>query len=293
MVTLSNQQLTVQVSPEGAELCSIRGNRSQTEYLWQADPAYWKRHSPVLFPIVGSVWENTYRQNGQTYSLSQHGFARDMTFSLISQTETEVWFRLESNEETLKKYPFPFVLEIGYRLEQQSVRVMWRVINPASQEMFFQIGAHPAFYYPDFCPDTAERGFFSFDKKDGLSCILIAEKGCVALDKHPVSLQDGLLLLDIHTFDRDALVLEDRQISQVTLLDKQKQPHLSLEFTAPVVGLWSPPAKNAPFVCIEPWYGRCDRAHYAGEYKDKDWIQQLNGGETFEADYTITLYKEC
>ena len=106
---------------------------------------------------------------------------------------------------------------------------MWRVINPASQEMFFQIGAHPAFYYPDFCPDTAERGFFSFDKKDGLSCILIAEKGCVALDKHPVSLQDGLLPLDIHTFDRDALVLEDRQISQVTLLDKQKQPHLSLE----------------------------------------------------------------
>ena len=115
----------------------------------------------------------------------------------------------------------------------------------------------------------------------------------MALDKHPVSLQDGLLLLDIHTFDRDALVLEDRQISQVTLLDKQKQPYLSLEFTAPVVGLWSPPAKNAPFVCIEPWYGRCDRAHYTGEYKDKDWIQQLNEGETFEADYTITLYKEC
>ena len=216
-----------------------------------------------------------------------------MTFSLISQTQTEVRFLLESNEETFKNNPFPFVQAIRYRQEQQSVRVMWRVINPASQEMFFQIGAHPAFYYPDFCPNTAERGFFSFDKKDGLSCILIAEKGCVALDKHPVSLQDGLLPLDIHTFDRDALVLEDRQISLVTLLDKQKQPHLSLEFTAPVVGLWSPPAKNAPFVCIEPWYGRCDRAHYTGEYKDKDWIQQLNGGETFEADYTITLYKEC
>lgn len=292
MITLSNQQLTIQVSPEGAELCSIRGNQSHTEYLWQADPAFWKRHSPVLFPIVGSVWENEYRQDGKTYALSQHGFARDMTFTPVSQSDAEVWFRLESNEATLQKYPFPFVLEIGYRLERQRVRVMWRVKNPAAREMFFQIGAHPAFYYPDFCPETTGRGFFAFDKKEGLSCILIAEKGCVAPDKYPVSLTDGLLPLDTHTFDRDALILEDHQVGQVTLLDKQQRPHLSLEFTAPVVGLWSPPAKNAPFVCIEPWYGRCDRAHYAGEYKDKDWMQHLNGGETFEADYTITLYKE-
>lgn len=292
MITLSNQQLTIQVSPAGAELCSIRGKQSCTEYLWQADPAFWKRHSPVLFPIVGSVWENKYRLDGKEYTLSQHGFARDMEFSLIEQTETEVWFRLKSDEETLKKYPFSFVLEIGYRLEQQQVQVIWRVKNPSEHEMYFQIGAHPAFYYPDFTPETAERGYFAFDKTKDLSCILISEKGCVALDKYPLPLQEGLLPLDIHTFDKDALILEDRQISRVTLLDKQKNPHLSLEFEAPVVGLWSPPSKNAPFVCIEPWYGRCDRAHYAGEYSQKDWIQHLAGGDIFEAYYTITLHKE-
>ena len=104
MVRLANEHLTVEVSSHGAELCSIRGNASGQEYLWQADPTYWKRHSPVLFPIVGSVWENQYRHADKSYPLSQHGFARDMDFELVSQSETEVLFRLESNEETLAKY---------------------------------------------------------------------------------------------------------------------------------------------------------------------------------------------
>ena len=116
MVRLANEHLTVEVSSHGAELCSIHGNASGQEYLWQADPTYWKRHSPVLFPIVGSVWENQYRHADKSYPLSQHGFARDMDFELVSQSETEVLFRLESNEETLAKYPFPFRLEIGYQL---------------------------------------------------------------------------------------------------------------------------------------------------------------------------------
>ena len=267
MVRLANEHLTVEVSSHGAELCSIRGNASGQEYLWQADPTYWKRHSPVLFPIVGSVWENQYRHADKSYPLSQHGFARDMDFELVSQSETEVLFRLESNEETLAKYPFPFRLEIGYQLIHNQVKVLWSVYNPASTDMYFQIGAHPAFYYPDYMPETTECGYFSFDRTDNLSYILISEKGCVSLQTYPLNLQDGLLPLDTHTFDHDALILENGQVNEVRLLDKNKQAYLALRFSAPVVGLWSPPAKNAPFVCIEPWYGRCDRAHYTGEYK--------------------------
>ena len=292
MVRLANEHLTVEVSSHGAELCSIRGNASGQEYLWQADPTYWKRHSPVLFPIVGSVWENQYRHADKSYPLSQHGFARDMDFELVSQSETEVLFRLESNEETLAKYPFPFRLEIGYQLIHNQVKVLWSVYNPASTDMYFQIGAHPAFYYPDYMPETTERGYFSFDQTDNLSYILISEKGCVSLQTYPLNLQDGLLPLDTHTFDHDALILENGQVNEVRLLDKNKQPYLSLQFSAPVVGLWSPPAKNAPFVCIEPWYGRCDRAHYTSEYKDKDWMQHLSGNEEFHADYTICLERE-
>lgn len=196
MVELTNEHLTVQISSHGAELCSIRGNASGREYLWQADPTYWKRHSPVLFPIVGSVWENRYHHAGQSYALSQHGFARDMDFELVSQSETEVLFRLESNAETLAKYPFPFRLEIGYQLIRNQVKVLWAVYNPVSTDLYFQIGAHPAFYYPNYTPEDSERGYFAFDKTDALSYILIAEKGCVSPDTYPLHLQEGLLPLD-------------------------------------------------------------------------------------------------
>lgn len=288
MKTLSNSQMAIKVSPHGAELCSIFCNGK--EYLWQADPAYWKRHSPVLFPIVGSVWENEYKVEGKSYNLTQHGFARDMDFELISESENDIYYRLTDNEETRKKYPFPFCLEIGYRIEGKGIEVIWIVKNTGNKELYFQIGAHPAFYYPGYEADTTERGFFGFDRTADLNYILIAEKGCAdPTKKYPLELKDGLLPLDIHTFDKDALILEDSQVKEVTLYNKEKKPYLSLTFDAPLVGLWSPPAKNAPFVCIEPWFGRGDRAYYNGEYKDKDWMQHLLPGEVFKGGYTIEI----
>lgn len=288
MKTLSNSQLSIQISSHGAELCSI--SCEGKEYLWQADPAYWKRHSPVLFPIVGSLWENRYRHEGQTFELTQHGFARDMDFELISESTDEVCYRLTDNEETRLKYPFSFSLEIGYRILGRQIEVIWRVKNTDDRTMHFQIGAHPAFYFPDYNASNPHRGYFGFDRSDGLHYILISEKGCVAADKsYPLTLSDGLLPLDIHTFDKDALILEDSQVKEVTLYDCQRKPVLALHFDAPVVGLWSPPAKNAPFVCIEPWYGRCDRAGYTGAYQEKDWMQHLQPGEVFNGGYVIEI----
>lgn len=151
-------------------------------------------------------------------------------------------------------------------------------------------GRLPAFYWPDFNADTQHRGFFGFDKEEGLKYILISEKGCAdPSTEYSLELTDGLLPLDTHTFDKDALIIENEQIHKVTLYTKEKKAYLSLHFHAPVVGLWSPPAKNAPFVCIEPWYGRCDRAHYTGEYKDKGWMQHLQPKETFKGGYTIEI----
>lgn len=290
MHTLKNDILTVEVSGHGAELTSIR--KGSTEYLWQADPAFWGRHSPVLFPIVGSVWEKRYRVEGKEYELGQHGFARDMDFTLVNATETEVRYRLESTPETLAKYPWPFVLEIAYRLHDGNLDVIWEVSNPGTEEMFFQIGAHPAFCYPDYDPQTMERGFLSFDRNEGLECIRIKEKGCVdAETRYPLEVpQDGLLPLTRETFDAiDTIMLQDSQIGKVTLHRADGSPWLSLSFDAPVVGIWSPPTKNAPFICIEPWYGRCDRAGYEGDYREKDWINRLGEGETFRSVYTISI----
>ena len=290
MHTLKNDILTVQVKEHGAELASIM--KGSTEYLWQADPAFWGRHSPVLFPIVGSVWEKRYRIDGVEYEMGQHGFARDMDFTLVDGNETEVRYRLESSAETLAKYPYPFVLEIAYRLEGNKLDVIWDVYNPSEEDIFFQIGAHPAFYYPDYDPKAPERGFLSFDRTEGLECIRIKEKGCVdAVTKYPLEIPaEGKLPLTRETFDEiDTIVLEDSQVGHVTLHRNDGSPWLSLSFDAPVVGIWSPPTKNAPFICLEPWYGRCDRAGYEGDYRDKDWMNRLAPGERFSSVYTIEI----
>ena len=290
MVTLKNNVLTVEISDLGAELQSIR--KGATEYLWHGDPAYWSRRSPVLFPIVGSVWEARYRVDGKEYSLGQHGFARDMDFAVVSSSETEVRYKLESSAETLALYPYEFILDIIYRLRGNELDVIWEVTNPSSSaDLHFQIGAHPAFNYPDYDPVTSGRGSFVFDRKEGLECAVLGEKGCVrAGEKYPLPYKDGVLKLEKDTFDAvNTFVLEDYQVKSVEMYKEDGTPWLSVVFDAPVLGLWSPPGENAPFVCIEPWYGRCDRMNYEGEYKDKDWMNTVAPGETFRGAYTIII----
>ena len=290
MQTLKNEMLTIQVSEHGAELQSIR--KDDYEYLWQGNPEYWGRRSPVLFPIVGSVWEKCFRVDGKVYEMGQHGFARDMDFELVSAADTEVWYRLKSSEKTLAAYPWPFVLEIGYRLEGNSVKVLWKVTNPGETEMYFQIGAHPAFNYPDYDPDAVDRGVVAFDRNDNLQRSGFKGKGCVDPQaRFPIPLSDdGMLRLKRDTFDDiDTLMLENDQVHKVVFLKNDSSPYLTVTFDAPVVAIWSPPKRNAPFFCIEPWYGRCDRADFTGEFKDRDWVNALAPGATFAASYTITL----
>lgn len=289
MQTLSNGILTVQVNEFGAELQSIRKNGH--EYLWQGDPAFWGRRSPVLFPIVGSVWEKKYSVDGREYEMGQHGFARDTEFTLVSESDSEVWYRMESTEATRKVYPWDFVLEIGYKLSGNSLEVMWKVTNPSAEDIFFQIGAHPAFNYPDYDPQTQERGFFVFDNQGPLDCIRIKEKCCVDAETlHPLALEDSALALNRNTFDEiDTIILQDSQVAEVALLKPDRTPYLTVRFDAPVIGLWSPPCKNAPFICIEPWYGRCDRTGYEGDFRHRDWVNTLAPGATFSASYTIVI----
>lgn len=290
MQTLKNETLTVEVSEHGAELQSIR--KGSYEYLWQGDPTFWGRRSPVLFPIVGSVWEKRFRVDGEVYEMGQHGFARDMDFELVSAADTEVWYRLESSEKTFAAYPWPFVLEIGYRLEGSSVEVLWKVTNPGKSEMFFQIGAHPAFNYPDYDPETPDRGVVEFDRNENLQRSGFKGKGCVdpeARFSMPVS-EDGRVRLKRDTFDDiDTLMFEDNQVHRIAFLKCDGNPYLTVSFDAPVVAIWSPPKRNAPFFCIEPWYGRCDRADFTGEFKDRDWVNLLAPGATFAASYTILI----
>lgn len=292
MVTLKNEYLTVDISEHGAEMTSLR--TAEREYLWQADPEFWARHSPVLFPIVGNVYDKKFRVEGKEYSLGQHGFARDMDFEVLSQEEHQVTFGLTSSEETLAKFPFDFHLEITYRLHEKSVDVEWLVHNQGEQELHFQIGAHPAFYWPKHNADEVPRGFFAIESESKtLTSRQLSGKGCVSpTDTFEVKLDaDNLIPLNVDTFDViDTIILENGQTHRVALCDLNRKPILALRFPHPVVGLWSPPGKKAPFVCIEPWFGRCDSYGYEGEFKDREWVNHLAPSKTFETEYTIDIF---
>lgn len=290
METLSNSILTVQIAEHGAELQSIK--KDGKEYLWQGDAKFWGRRSPILFPIVGRVWNNKYRHAGNTYEIGQHGFARDMDFKLTYKEDKRAVYWLESTPDTLGKFPFPFRLLVGYLLEENKITVKWRVENLGAMDMYFQIGAHPAFYFPEFDAATKDRGFFVFDRKSDLEYIMPTEKGCVSPERHVLKLnKEGLMPIDIHTFDCDTYIVDNKQLKKITLLDKKKKPHISLEFNSPLVALWSPTKTHpdCPFVCIEPWYGRCDSVGYSGELKDREWIQKLEPKETFDVEYKIII----
>lgn len=291
MEKISNQKLEIGVKEHGAELCSIIRKSDGREYMWQASPEYWKRHSPVLFPIVGSLWNKEMRQDGKTYTMGQHGFARDMDFELIEKSADTLRYRLTSSEETKRLYPYDFILEIGYKLADNKVTVEWKVKNPSEQEIHFQIGAHPAFNYMNYNPEAETIGYFKFDKEDDTYTLsLVGEKGCLKEERAQLATDKGILPINRHSFDNDAIILENDQVHSVTLLDADKKAYLTLRYEAPVIGLWSPARDGyAPFVCIEPWYGRCDRENYTGEYSQKDWMQHLAPGKEFYVKYSIEI----
>lgn len=292
MDTLQNDFIRIEVNTLGAELYSLFNLKTGEEMLWQGDPAYWKRRSPVLFPIVGSVWENKFLYNGKQYEMSQHGFARDMEFSLTEKSDSRVTYELHSSEATNELYPADFVLKISYELIGNSVKVTWQVVNNGEQDMHFQIGAHPAFNYKGFNPDAPVQGFFSLLPVDFTYRLsTITEKGCID-DTVSIVKYDDFCIIPItkSTFNNDALILEDSQATNVTLLDACKVPYLRMTFDAPVLGLWSPARDSyAPFVCIEPWYGRCDKVGYKGEFAQRDWALHLRPHESFKTYYSIEL----
>ncbi len=290
---LINHFLSIQVDEFGAELTSIYNLSTNKEYLWNADPSYWKRHSPILFPFVGSLNNKSFLYHGKIYKASQHGFARDKNFHLFKQTDNELWFFLEADEDTLSSYPFLFRLEIGYQLKDKTITVFWRVINQDQKEMYFSIGAHPAFHCPLNPQESNTAYFIQFDQHRPLHYLRINDSGLVVKkaveEQAQLITNQGVLPYDPHLFDQDALIFEGSQCQQISILDPLKRPYITVTFQAPLFGLWSPAGKNAPFLCIEPWYGRCDAEAFEGALQEREWGNTLQAGEVFEAAYTIDI----
>lgn len=287
---LQNNQVTVEIDSFGAELKSLKRNADDREYMWHGDPAYWGRTSPVLFPFVGAVRNQKYRHNGAEYSMGQHGFARDMEFVLLSHTEEELWLSLESTGETLQKYPFPFCLQIGYRIQGSSVKVLWKVENTGNEQMYFSIGAHPAFVCPLYGEaDKTDYGLRFHHLNTQLHHHGNTPEGLAVMEDEVLPLKQGEVRFTEGFFDQCTYMVEGKQTDAVSLLDRNGKAYVTVRFDTPLFAVWSPEKKNAPFVCIEPWYGRCDAVGFDGELKDRDYEMILPAGEVFEAEYEICV----
>lgn len=258
--------------------------------IWLADPAYWKRHAPVLFPNVGRHFEDHYRINGVEYPSSQHGFARDSEFTCVDMTADSITHRLKSSDATRENYPYDFELKIKHVLEKNQVSVCWEVISLNDETMYFTIGGHPAFNVPAGGIGSQEQYHLTFDGRDSLSYLLIdMSSGTAVADKaYTLELENGSCLIDAHMFDKDALIFDD-QIEKAGIAFPDGTPYVELICHGfPSFGIWSVP--GSPFVCLEPWMGRCDDFGFKGELPEKKYINTLDKDEIFTASYEIKIY---
>lgn len=286
---LDNGVLEINVASKGAELISIKDETGK-EYLWQGDEKYWGRQSPILFPFVGRLKNQEYTYEGKKYPMMQHGFARDKEFSVIEHNEDEIWLELRDDGETYKLYPFHFSLKIGYRLVENRIEVLWKVENIDTKTMYFNIGAHPGF----FCPIDGEKdkvGYaLEFNSKGNPKYYGADYDTGLRFSKlHELKLENGRSIITKEYFDETTYIFEDNQISEVSLVKPSGEKYVTVRFDMPILAVWSKERADAPFVCLEPWCGRCDRMDFNGNLEDREYNTVLEAGEVFNNVYSIEI----
>lgn len=289
MFTIENNHLKVSIKTKGAELDALINKATGTDYLWSADPKFWPKKSPILFPIVGTLKNNTYYYKNKPYHLSRHGFARDHNFDLTSQTSDSLTMSLTSNEATLALYPFPFKLAITYTINSNKLEVKYLVHNEGTENMFFSIGGHPAFKLPLEKHLSYNDYFIEFSQIEDAKRWVISRDGLIEPTAYPFITNSNELHLSKELFSNDAVVFKYLNSESVTLKAKHGKHGLSLHFPRfPFLAFWAAP--NADFVCIEPWCGIADATTTDQQLVNKEGINLLTPGETFERAWAVEVY---
>lgn len=285
---IKNRFIKAKIKSFGAELNSLQKCDEDLEYIWQGDSKYWNRHSPILFPIVGRLREDSYFYKEKKYPMSQHGFARDKEFEVVEKREDFMEFRLKSDEKTLEIYPFSFELYLSYKLEKNSLIISYKVLNKSDDKMLFSIGAHPAFNWTLKEDEKKEDYFLEFENIKEIKRYFLNDKGLV-YDSVDLKIIDNKIALNEELFQNDALVFNDLNIKTLTLKNKNNKNFVKLNFEDfPYLGIWSKPT-GAPFICIEPWFGIADEKNSTQRFEYKKGILCLQKDEVFEASYSIEI----
>jgi galactose mutarotase-like enzyme len=289
MFSIENQQLKISIHPKGAELQSIFHKGYQTEYMWSGDPAFWGKHSPLLFPIVGTLKANTYYYQDKPYTLSRHGFARDREFVVETQTPDSISFLLKSDAASQKDYPFDFELRVSYRLKADGFTTTYRVTNPGGEPLYFSVGGHPAFRLP-LAPGTEYTDYYlEFDKTENTPRWPISKDGLIEMQSLPLLDNINKLLLKKELFAKDALVLKHPASTGIAIRSTKTPRGLKMDFPGfPFFGIWAAP--NADFLCLEPWCGIADAVDSNQQYTEKEGINHLEAGKEFDRSWTLTVF---
>jgi galactose mutarotase-like enzyme len=288
MILLENEYIKASFLKMGAELKELVHKKTGMDYLWNSDPEYWAKSSPVLFPIVGALKNNTYTYEGKAYSLPRHGFAREMEFEVTQVDDRTVLFTLEQTAETLSLYPFEFRLGIRYVLDGNTLSCTYEVDNPGQKDLLFSIGAHPAFKAPLVKGAAYSDYQLVFNKDSKLHYHKITDN---LIDSATVALPliDGALTLKHELFYEDALVFKTMKSDQITLQDKQASHGLHFKFEGfPYFGIWA--AKDADFVCLEPWCGIADQVGHQGKLEEKEGMTRLSPHASWSRTWQVSCF---
>lgn len=287
MVTIGNELLQVRIHPHGAELQSLYHQQHKIEYMWNGDPAYWGKYSPVLFPIVGQLKDNSYTWQGQTYHLPRHGFAREKDFIIESAGATSAVFALYSSEATKAVYPFDFVLRLRYELEGNSLGVSYEVTNTGMGDMYFSVGGHPAFAVPLEKNKSYSDYFIRFSQKEQAPRWLIAD-GLIDAATGFLQNEDEIPLTH-ELFYKDALVFKHLHSKETGIYCNTSKHWLTVNIDGfPYLGIWA--AKDAPFVCLEPWAGIADSVHHSGLLEEKEGVMRLPAGSSRTLTWRVNCF---
>jgi len=287
--TIENESLKVEISTKGAELQSIVHKQNGIEYLWSGDAKYWGKKSPVLFPIVGGLKDNTYSYGDKTYHLNRHGFARDMEFVVEEQSADSISFVRVSNEETWAHYPFNFNFIVQYSLKENYLNVTYNVKNKSHGQMYFSVGGHPAFKVPLTNDTVFEDYYLKFSDVESAERWPLSKDGLIETYTTPVLKNTDRLALSKPLFYEDALVFKHLRSNSISILSDKTTHGLKVKFDGfPYMGIWN--AKDADFVCIEPWCGIADSVQTTGKLQEKEGIQLLEENEIFERTWSVEVF---
>lgn len=288
MVTLENDHIIALIAEKGAELQSLIKKDTGIEYMWSGDPAYWGKYSPVLFPVVGGLKNETYYYNDKAYQLPRHGFAREKNFTATHINDEEVVFTLTQDEQTLAVYPFDFTLQLRYKIEGNTISCTYEVHNPGENTLLFSVGAHPAFAVP-LVKDTVYNDYYlQFSVAENLQRWKLVD-GLIGTEVELLPAHNGMLPLEQSLFYEDAIVLKGLQSNCITL-GSESHPHgLYFYFdNFPFFGIWA--AKDAPFVCLEPWCGIADSVGHNQQLKDKEGINALAAKANWSREWRVECF---